>query len=556
MDRKYCEQRFNAMKAEATSWVSSWKDLTRYIRPTRGFFDQQPNIGTMLDHKTVINGHAMRAIRILSSGMTSGLTSPSRPWFKLGLADAELADADPVKIWLDDLQKKMFSVFSKSNIYSLFPTIYEEIGLTGTSCTILLEDFDSTIKGKTFTIGEYYLGTGGDGKINSFAREYWLTVAQLVEEFGLENCSSQVKALWENKEIDKWIKVIHLIEPNDDRNPNKYDNINMPYKSLQWEFGSKTDENLNLSGFEEFPVLAPRWDTTTTADIYGKGPGWDGLGDAKMLQRMQKDKLAALDKVINPPVQVNSSSAQVNMLPGGVSRFSDSMPNAGVKPSYQINPDFNAIENSIGITKDDISKTFYSDLFLMLTNIDRSGITAREVVERHEEKLLMLGPVLERLEGELLKPLIDRTFQIMLRNNQVPIPPMALQGQELKVEFISVLAQAQKMVGTSSIEQMLGFVGNIAQVNPNILDVINYEEAAIQYADMVGLSPKILRSKAEIEQMRQQRMQEQQVAQQAAHTQGIIQGAKTLADTKLGQNSALDAITSPEEQGGINAANV
>lgn len=551
MERKPFEQRFNAMKQEAQSWTAAWKDLASYIRPTRGFFDELPNQGKTVDHKTIIDGSPARSSRILAAGMTSGLTSPSRPWFKLGFGDSAANEFTPGKLWLDMCQQRMMTIFSKSNIYGVLHALYEEIGPFGTGAAIILEDYNDVIRGRNFTIGEYYLGAGANGRVNSFARLYYMTVAQMVTEFGLDNCPDVVKSYYKDNKVDQWCKIYHLIEPNDDRIDGKKDFMNMPYRSVYWAEQSENDSFLKYSGFEDFPILAPRWDLTTTADIYGKSPGWEAIGDVKMLQKMQRDKLIALDKMVDPPLQADSSvEGEVNSLPGGVTRTSSMTPNGGVRPAYQVQPDLQSLEISIEKTQNAIGKTFYTDLFLMLAQSDRRQMTAREVVEKHEEKLLMLGPVLERLESELLDPLIDRTFNIMLRAGLVPPAPKELQGMDIKIDYISMLAQAQKMVGTTAIEQAVGFVGNLAGVFPSVLDNIDSDEVVNEYADMLGVPAKIIRSKEDVAAIREAKQKAQEEAAQAQNMGATVQGAKVLSDAKLGTNSALDAVLTG--LGGVN----
>lgn len=556
MDRKPYDQRFSAIKQEAQSWLPALKDISRYIRPTRGFFDDSPNNGRAIDSKLVLDAHASRSARILAAGMTSGLTSPSRPWFKLGLADTDLMAYDPVKIWLDTAQQRMMAAFSKSNMYGTFHSMYEEIGPFGTAAASILEDYQDMIRGRAFTCGEYYLGQDANCRMNTFGRKFFMTVGQLVQEFGLKNCSPSVQNLYDKNSIDTWVPVIHLIVPNKDRKPGKLDSINMPFQSIHWEEGSPQDSFLRIKGFEDFPIIAPRWDVTTSADVYGRSPGWDSIGDVKMLQKMQKDKLIALDKIVDPPMQKDASvNGDVNTLPGGVSISSSTSPNAGVRPAYQINPDLNALEQSIRLTRNDISENFYTNLFMMMAQSDRKNITAREVIEKHEEKLLMLGPVIERLESEMLDPTIDRVFNILLRNGVIPRPPKELEGMIIQPTYISVLAQAQKMVGTTAVEQHFGFVSQLASANPEVLDTIDFDETAIEYGEMLGVPPKMIRSKEMVAARRKQRADAQQAAELAARGQSMIDNAATMSKTQLGQNSALDAvlggITGNQTGGGI-----
>lgn len=548
-DRRDIEKRFNSMRNEFQSWVPGLRDIRDYMAPGRGFFDDSTaNFGVKYDHKKNLNNSPMRALRTLASGMMSGLTSPSRPWFKLGVQDAELMELDEVKEWLEDVQTLMYTIFSRSNIYNVLHTLFGELGGFGTGSAIIEEDFDTVIHGTTFTAGEYYFGLDHKGRVNSFGRSFKQTVGQLVKEYGIDNVSPTVKNLYSTGQIDGWVKVRHLIEPNDRKWEGVDQRIYKPYRSIAWEDGSATDTCLRYKGYEEFPVLGPRWDVTSTSYIYGRSPGWDAIGDVKQLMKMEYDKLMALDKMIDPPtVSDGLSDDEPSTLPGGRNKVSAGVPNSGLRPAYQIDPRLQEIEAMIERVKNSIDQTFYADLFLMLTQIDRGQMTAREIAERHEEKLLALGPVLERLQGELLGPLIDRTFQIMLRTGILPTPPDELQGTDLKVDYISLLAQAQKMVGTTAIQAAVAFAGNMAAVYPEVVDVIDPDEAVIQYSDMMGVSPKIIRSKDELAAYRAERAKQRQQAQMAAAIPEIVKGAKTLSDTKLGQGSALDAMVGTDQ---------
>lgn len=543
-ERKKIETRFRAMMNEMDSWKPGWRDIQRFILPTRGFFDQStPNQGKKIDHKTILDGRPGRAARTLAAGMLAGLASPSRPWFRLGLSDPAMSALDSVKRWLEICQDQLNLIFSKSNIYEVLHTIYEELGGFGTGTATVLEDFKDVIRGRSFTAGEFALGQGADGRINSFARTYQMTVGQLVEQFGEKNVSPSVLNSFKSGKVDNWIKVNHLVEPNDDRIADKSDFFNMEYRCIYWENGSSEDTCLQITGFEEWPFLTPRWDTTTTAYIYGYGPGHNALGDSKQLQKMQQDKLIALDKLIDPPIQKDGTvQGEANTLPGGVTTSSLSAPNSGVRPAYQIAPDMEHIQQNIDMTAQSIDEEFFKPLFLMISQSDNERKTAYEVSKRYEEKLLLLGPVIERQEDEALEPLIVRSFNIALRAGVIPPPPPEIQGQELKIEYISILAQAQKMVATAAIEKVMAFVGSLAAANPDVYDNVDFDATVRDYADMNGIPQNIIRSEAMVQSLRKEKQKAAQQAQAAAALPTMVDGAKTLSETKIGQNSALDVL--------------
>ncbi len=554
IDRKICERRVLGMQEEFNTWQPTMKDIKAYINPVRGFFNDLPNQGTAIDHKTQLDGQPRRCARTLGGGMTSGMTSPARPWFKLGLDNPVLMEIDAVKDWLDVVQERMTNVFSRSNIYTALTNVYEEDGSFGTAAMLLTSDPGTVIRARNYTIGEYWLSVGADGRINGFARRYWLQVSALVKEFGEDNVSPQVKTAsgllktTTTGNIDKWVSVIHLIEENDKRIEGSKHFKNMPYRSLQWEENSPKDLFLRVGGYNKFPVLAPRWQNVTTSDIWGRGaPGWDALGDAKMLMKLQKKKMLGLDKVTNPPTV--GGSDEVDTLPGAHNTESQSGDSKGLRPLYQIKFDLPACQAAIIDAQKAISETFYTDLFMMLMNTDRTQITAREIAELHETKLLMLGPVLECLESELLDPLIELTYEIMYEAGLIPEPPPEMDGQEVKVEYISILAQAQKMVGTTAIEQVCNFIAALFPAWPEAKDKLDVDEAIDTYAEFVGIPARLIRSAEAVAKIR--KATQDALLKQQQMQAGMVgaEGAKTLSQAKIGQdnkgqNSALDAVIS------------
>jgi hypothetical protein len=535
------KKRHNSLTQEAKNWQPAWQELSDYINPTRGFFNQNIKRGTLINHKKLIKSSAGYACRTLASGMTSGLTSPSRPWFKLTLQDPELSAYDPVKIWLADAESRMYAIFARSNIYRTFHNMYTELGTFGTACGILLSNQKSVIQSRYFTCGEYALGVGKDGMVDSFARIYWMSVKSLVDEFGIDNVCATTKSAYLNKQYDTNIQVYHLIQPNMDKDNSKDDNKNMAFESIYWEVSA--NKPLRESGYHEFPVIAPRWQTITSIDPYGYGPGHDAMGDIKSLQQMQKDLLIQVKKVGEPPMQA-AANVIVNTFPNGITRNSGTNPDAGVRPAYQINPDINSLKGLIYDTIADIRTAFYADLFMMLSNNAGPQQTAREVVEKHEEKLLMLGPVLEMLEDEMLDPVVNRTFNEMMRNNLLPPPPKVLEGKDISVEYISILAQAQKMSETLAMEQSMAFMGNMAAAFPEVLDNVNPDDTYRNHADIVGMNPKNLNSMEVVAQKRKQRQAAAEAQQVNQNAMNMAQGAKLLSDTPIGQGSALDGVLS------------
>jgi hypothetical protein len=251
--------------------------------------------------------------------------------------------------------------------------------------------------------------------------------------------------------------------------------------------------------------------------------------------------------VIDPPVVEDGTiQGQANTLPGGVTRSSSQVQNSGVRPAYQINLPLQELRADINELAMAIDDTFYKPLFLMLSQTDNTQKTAFEIAKRYEEKLFLLGPFIERQEEELLDPIVTRTFNIALRTGVIPPPPPSLQGMDLKIEYISILAQAQKLAFTAAIERVMAFAGTIGAADPSVYDNIDFDQAIKDYAEMTGIPQKILRSDAVVAKLRQQKQAQQEALARQQQAAAMVDGAKTLSETKIGPGNALEAMTGTE----------
>jgi hypothetical protein len=540
-------KRLKSLDSERSGYIDYYRELSDNVLASRGrFLTSDRNKGHKRNTKQ-INNTARLAVRTIASGMMAGITSPARPWFRLQTPDAKLNEVGAVKEWLNDVEMLMREVYSQSNVYNTLHTVYAELAVFGTAAMGVYEDFDNVIWCKQYTAGSYLLAMNGRSSVDTLYREYELTVSQLITEFGVENVSQAVKSQYDTGNTEAWHKVVHVIELNDGR-----DNVSpmakhKKYRSVYYESaGDKLDKTsyLRESGFDDFPILAPRWDVTGE-DVYATDcPAMTALGDIKALQLLERRMYQAVDKITNPPMQAPSNlKAQVEgqgMVAGDIVYVDDTSA-GGIRSLYDYQPDMNAIQAMIQVNENRINKAFYVDLFLMLANSDRKQITAREVSERHEEKLLMLGPVLERLHTELLDPLIDRTFSIMQRAGILPEPPEELRDTELRIEYVSVLAQAQRLVAVGAIERTASFVSELAQVFPNARHKFDAEQAIDEYGAALGLSPRVIRSDKDVEEIvrqEQEAMAQQQQAEQAAQMGQMAQQASQ-TDTE-GKNALTD----------------
>jgi hypothetical protein len=538
-------QRWGSLKNERASWFAHYKDLSTYILPRNGrYFVEDRNRGQKRNNN-IYDSTASRAAGTLAAGMMAGMTSPARPWFRLATADEALMQYGSVKVWCSEVTKLMLRVFQNGNTYRTLHTMYEELGVFGTAACVLLEDFDDVIRFYPLTAGEYCIATDGKGNVNTLYREFQMTVAQLVDEFGIENVSLGVKNMHRNGTLDAWVTVVQGIEPRIDRDPSKKDAKNKAWKSCYFEITADNDSYLREGGYDFFPVLAPRW-ATQGGDIYGNSPGMMGLGDIKQLQHQQLRKAQAIDYQTKPPLILPTSmkSHNTNTLPGGIMYMDSPGGNPGIRSAFEANLNLQHLLGDMQEVRMRINATFFADMFLMLANSTNPQMTATEVAERHEEKLLMLGPVLERLNDELLNPMIEMTFRRMDQAGLLPPPPPELDGVPIDVEFVSMLAQAQRAVGTNSTDRFINAMGAVAQAKPEVLDKLNVDAWADMYSESLGVDPTIINDETTVAAIRKQRADAQAAAQQAAMMQQTADTAKTLAQapTDGGGSNALDDV--------------
>ena len=538
MELKKLKSRYDKLKSYRDLYLSLWQDISENLNPTSGFFDKDKgDKNKTINYKKFLDSVPRQAISVLASGMQSGITSPSRSWFNLGLSVGMRNLPNDIEVWLSNIKHLLEDIIASSNLYQSLHQIYEETATYGTGCMIIDRDFENVVTSTTFTAGEYVLGKTASNKIDTFGREFTKTVGELVEEFGIDKVSDTVRKQHERGEVDNNVNVYHLILPNTDRNPQKVDNQNMPFVSVYWEENGK--EPLRVGGYKFFPVICPRWRVKCSSDIYGMGIGQEVLGDVKMLQKMNEEKLIGLSKITRPPLQVSSNvPGVVNLKPDGITRYNGSTDQA-VLPVYRVQIDMQSLEYAISQSEQRIKNAFFVDVFSMLQTITQEK-TAREVEELHSEKLMMLGPIFEMFKMEVLDILIDIVFQYALDAGIVPPAPEMIQGKDISVEYVSMVAQAQKMSGVTSTNQYLGVLFNLAQADQTVLDNINFDIMARKTAKMIGVEPDMLNDEDVVASIRQQRAEQQAALAQQQEAVNSLAMAKEASDIELNKNSALD----------------
>jgi hypothetical protein len=353
-------RRLSNLQAEYEDWKSHYIDIRDYMLPRHArSLDadtaEAQNSGKK-KHSKIIDSTAEDAIDILAAGMKSGLTSPARPWFRLVIQDKKAMKSKAVKEWLYYIEELIRTVFLQSNIYSVLHHSYMELPVFGTAATVLMRDYNKVVIGRQLTCGEYYLALNSKYEVDTFYRIFWMTCVQIVEQFGIENVTDTIKNAYEDGNTETLYKVVHLIEPNDNRFK-MANSKNKKFRSLYYEYVTSEADSakvLEVSGYQNFPVLSPRWHVVGS-DVYGSCPGMKVLGDVKMLQKLNTKYLKAIDKVIDPPMRADGSlkGSAINQDPSGITYTNNKMQgqDPGLAPLYEVRPDLAAIQQKIMDTR-------------------------------------------------------------------------------------------------------------------------------------------------------------------------------------------------------------
>ncbi len=570
---------------ERSSFESQWREMAQWILPRKArFFTQDANRGDKR-YTSIIDNTATVAAFTLASGMMAGITSPARPWFRLTLTTPELSELWSVKEWLDRVTQRMANVMLQANLYKSLPSLYADLGTFLTGAMFIEKDDLTVFTTQVFPPGSYYISQDSRGRVNVFMRKFQMTVRQIVDEFGYPdgkhrpidwtNISQFVKDQWEDGQRETWVEVVHFVIPNDQYDANALESKYKKFYSCYYETqisgvqnmagnsGGNIDSDrfLRESGYDYFPVLCPRW-SVTGEDVYGTdGPGTIAIGDTKALQILQKRLGQAMEKEINPPMNApsNMKNAKLSVLPGEVNYVDPRTDgNGGFVPAYQIKFDAQKMEWVIGAHQRRIQRAFHEDTFRLLIDDQRDQrATAAEIHAKQQEKMLDLGPVLEQLNQDMLDPLIDIIWHIMQTavlpsgEPMIPPPPNVIMGQDIKVEYVSIMALAQKANMLGSYDRFSMFVGQLAAVDPSVLDMVNRDKLVFHYAEMCGVATDVTVDEDKVAAIRSQRAKQQAAQQQAALVQQGADAANKLAGADMEGDNALTRLISQSNAGAL-----
>lgn len=534
-ERRRLQSTMAALKADRQAFWHLWREVAQYFLPKRYVWLQSDAEARVRNAKNpfILDSTGTMAARVLASGMMNGITSPSRPWFRLRIAGFQ-HEGDAIAVWSDEVVRRMLYIMAESNFYNAMAVLYLDLVLFGSAAMLIYEDDETTIRCYNPALGEFYLGQNQRLAVDTFSREFKQTVKQLAQTFGKENLTEglQAKCQAGGAQYLEMFDVTHLVEPNADGRstvPKKF-----AFRETYWlTNGIGQGHVLTQRGFNELPGIFPRWELTAN-DSYGTSPAMDALPDVIQLQLETKRKAQGLDKMVNPPIvaDVQLQHRPTALMPNGITYIAGQN-NVGAKPLYQIDAPLQEMTADIREVQIRIRETFHNNLFNMISQLDTVR-SATEIDARREEKLVLLGSVLDRFESEALGPAISRIFGIMMRSGMLPPAPREIEDADIEIQYMSILSTAQSAVAAAPTERWLQFIGFAAGLYPQAVNVPNWEELVRNYGTSIGVQARDIRSREAIAAA--QKEQADQIAAQEAAVQGkeLVDAGKTLSETDVG----------------------
>ena len=503
-----------------STWESHWQEIADLMLPRKAEITKERARGDKRSTQ-IFDATGIHSLELLAASLHGMLTSSANRWFSLRYKEAVLNENDEAREWLEDSIDKMYLAFARSNFQQEIFENYHDLIAFGTSCLMVEEDEDDIIRFSARHIKEIYVEENKKGLIDNVYRKFKLTVDQAVQKFGAENLSKEINNIYKSNPYDE-VEICHIVRPRFSYDSSKQDKKNMKFQSIYFEHG--TDHVISVGGFNESPYVVSRYLKSST-EIYGRSPSMNALPDVKVLNKMVEHGLKAAAKMIDPPLLVPDDSmlAPVRMTPGSLNYYRSGSRDR-IEP-LNIGQNTTVTLNAENARREAIARMFHVDQLQIQSN---RTMTATEVLQRNEEKMRILGPVMGRIQSELLEPMINRVFSIMLRNRLFREAPPILANQEIDIEYVSPMALAQKGQELQNVMRGLELFGSLAQTMP-VMDYIDENGLVKQLVQTLGLPARMIKSDKEVQGIRMERQEAQQ--QQ-------MQMQQQMAESEMAKNAA------------------
>lgn len=534
-------------QADRGTWLSHCQQIANYLQPNRNDYivERAPGAKRM---QWIFDSTPVWGLEQFKAGLHSRLTSPTLPWLALHLDNERVDKIERVRAWMDAATADLYNIFNSGafNFAAQSQDIYGDLGAVGQGHMSVAQDGLDGVFFSTRHPKECVIFESESDRVNHLSRRWQWTAAQGYGKWGKLAGEKVCKAIADDKPNEKfWFH--HRIKPRLKRDPQRGDAKHMPFESCYVAEADKVV--ISESGFPEFPHLAPRF-STVSGEVNGRGPGHFNLPDIKMLNELMKLVLKSAQKVVDPPLMLPDDGfiVPVKTTPGSFNYY-----RAGTKPTDRIAPIETHGQVQLGIDmlqalRQQILKGFYIEL--MVTPTDPSdpasagkGVTATFTIKMDNENMLMMSPLLSRLRGEFLDPLVARTFAIRWRQSVArkfgpgspfPPPPPEIAGHPWHAEYVSPIALAQKSARFDTVKRLMQTQLELKQMDPNTPMVLDAEAIMRIEAEDTNAPIAVLKTRdrmqaeadaaAKMQQQAHEAEMAQQIAGAAQKGAGAVQG--------------------------------
>ena len=540
----YHVQRKKELTSSRGTFDSHWQEIGELMYPDHANFTYTPESGAKR-MQLVYDSVAIHSNQLLASGLFSLITSSASPWFHITPTDVNLKNVREIAIYLDTVSKIMYNEIN--NPMAGFATSmhegYLEYGAFGNMTIFVDESLEnSSLRFTSLPLYECYYVEDKDNRIGTLYREYTRTAEFLMQKFGVENLSEATQKLIADNKLDTKIVCLHAVLPRITAAHLSSRATDLPFASIYIE--EKEKHLIHESGFHELPFMATRF-RKSTHEVYGRGAGSTALPDTKMLMRIAQVTIRAAQKTVDPPIILPDSGflRPFRTIPGGMNYYMKGRLNS--KKDIDILPTGNpgmGIEYS-EILHRKIREYFYVDQLQLHVG---PQMTATEVMQRTEEKLRLLGPLLGRMHPELLGPIINRVYGILQRSGKLPEIPAVLNGVPLKIVYTSPIARAQEQVEANGLTRALGILEPLMKYSPEMADIYDTDSMGRGVFEMFSVSQKFLRDDKTVKEIRKNRAKMAEDKQNAENLRASGQGVDSMVRAEA---TAQEANISPGDFG-------
>lgn len=506
---------WNDVSVARQNFATVWQEIADNMLGRRDFTtDASPGRKRM---SRIYDTTGMQAVTMLSSALHSFLTNPAMRWFTLKFEDNALDDDEEGRLWLDAVEDRMLAEFNApdSNFASQIHEVYLDQVAFGTAGLYIGERTGRTMLFSARPLGELSISESASGRVDTVYRKFKFTARQAEQVFG-DRIGAKIRNALNTGKPDQKFEFLHVVKPRENGRADAVNATDLPFASFYVSLEDKTI--VDEGGYHEMPYMVPRW-SKDAGELYGRAPGWNALPEQKMLNEMSKTVLKAAQKAVDPPLIVADDGVimPLRTQPGGIN-----VVRSGALQNDPLRPLLADARLDIGLEmmeqrREAVRSAFHYNLLQLFQD---PRMTATQVLQLVQEMQRLLGPMLGRQQSELLEPMVDRVFGILLRAGELPPPPDSIAGEEVLVEYNSPVAAAQKAGDAQAVEFAWAAAQAIAQTNPEVLDQLNPDESLKVISEARGAPQRIFNGDRAVKQVREQR------AEQAQQQAGIEQAGQ------------------------------